>query len=157
MIQAERATFEQVKQAQQKLIFYYMLKLEKKNCFINPKNRESFWDAFDTATIGEASKHRYMYNHPDIVCDLGSVSDFCKKMIFFKPSEDGKTIIRMHGMDYNVSMWFLWKTLRECLIPPMDAALSKAHGASAELLTHPRDGFEVGEKTDRKKTKNDLA
>ena len=156
MVQAERATFEQVKQAQQKLIFYYMLKLEKSNgydTFLNLKDRETFWDFFDTATIGEASKHRFMFKHPSVVDDLGTVSQFCKKMIFFEPSEDGIVILKMKSIPYKVPMKMLWKALREQLVTPMDSALAKSFSASAELLVHPRDGFEVGEKTDRKKSK----
>ena len=153
MVQAERATFEQVKKAQQKLVFHYMLKLEKANSFLDSKDRESFWDAFDTACLGEASKHRFILDTAAIKADMGSVSEFCKKMIFFEPAKNGLVNLQIKSTSYDVSMRRLWKALREQLVMPMDAALSKSHSASAELLTHARDGFDVGEKTDRKKSK----
>ena len=108
-------------------------------------------NAFDIATLGEGSKHRFKLRIPLAVDDMGSVSEFTKKMIFFAPTDDGKVSLKLKGVSYRVPMCLLWRTLREQLVRAMDAALDKAHGSSAELLTHPRDGFEV---TDEQQTKN---
>jgi len=146
MVEVERATFQQVKEAQIELIFDHIEKLEEQEETISPESRRVFFDLLALSTLGKCRTYRFIFRYNGNNYDLGYLSVFARKIAYLTDTDDKQQDIMLKGKKTKVPIKYLWKSLRENLYAPFDEALTLALQSSAELLKTGSDsyGFKPG-------------
>jgi hypothetical protein len=134
MVEVERATFQQVKEAQLELIFDHIDILEEKQETISADTRRVYFDLLALSTLGKCNTYRFRMEYDGNIYDLGSLSVFARRLAYFTDTDDKAQDLILKGKQKRVPINYLWKSLRENLYSPFDEALTLALQSSAELL-----------------------
>ena len=141
-MKVQRATFEEVNNAQLELIFDHIERLRKEEETISPTSRKPYFNLLNKSLLGEGLTHDFIFNYQGNIYNLGKLSVFMRKMAYFTDTQDKKQEIFLKGKKVRVPIKYLWESLQENLYVPFDSALRVALKSSAELLTHERAGLE---------------
>lgn len=142
MVEVERATFQQVKDAQLELIFDHIDILEELEETISPETRRVFFDLLALSSLGKCNTYRFKMEYEGNIYDLGSLSVFSRKIAYFTETEDKTQELMLKGKKKKVPIKYVWKALRENLYTPFDEALTLALQSSAELLRTGSEGYD---------------
>jgi len=134
-MEVRRATFEQVQKSQEELIFSEdgldkLIELEET---INPKSRSEFFRRLAFSLLGKGLDYPVILYFDGNKYNLGSVSEFARKIAYFTDTENKKQMIKLKGEYREIPIKELWTALRESLYKPMDEALTLALKSSAEI------------------------
>lgn len=130
-MEAKRATFDSINNAQLNLIFNVILKAENNNDTISPQSRQDFFSLFAYALVGKGLDYPFKFTYKDNFYDLGSLSIMARHIAFFT---DNNPELVLKGKKIRVPIKVLWKALRECMYKPMDEALTLGLRSSAEII-----------------------
>jgi len=142
-MEVKRVDFEQVLEAQDELIFSETgidVLMEKKET-IDPKSRNIFFIRLAKALLGKGLDYPVNLAYNGGFYKLGSVSEFARKMAYFKDTPDKKQIIKARDQEIRIPIELLWKALREALYKPMDEALTLAFKSSMQAYGGSGDSY----------------
>lgn len=152
MVEVRRATFEQVQEAQDELIFSKtgLDILAEKSETVSKETRGVYFKRLAFSLLGKGLDYPVKLEYKGGDYDLGSVSVFARKMAYFEDTKDKKQELELRGNKTRVPISELWVALREAMYKPMDEALTLALKASQEILrggggsygTTPENKFE---------------
>ncbi len=137
-VQVQRATFNQVREAQHDLIFNHIENLIKHNEVMSEKSREIFFNAVEIGLLGLERKYPFVLSYNGGVYNLGSVAKWIRKFAYLDDNDEKKQKISLKGKDKLISNKELWLALRDSLYNPMADALTLSLTTSAEMVY--RDG-----------------
>lgn len=143
-MEVKRATFEQVQKAQEDLIFAKdgIDKLIELNETISPDSRSEFFRRLAYSLLGKGLDYPVILIFKGNRYNLGSVSEFSRKMAYYTDTNNKKQKIKLKGEYVEIPNCELWKALREALYKPMDEALTLALKSSAEIYRSGSDAYE---------------
>jgi len=141
-MEVERATYENVKNAQLELEFDHINELIKQKETIAEDTRRNYFDLLAMSLLGQDVNHNFTFYYQNNVYNLGSLPVFIRKMAYFEDTEDKKQEVVLKGKKTRVPIEELWKALRENLYVPFSMAQTLAMKYSAEVRKTDTKGFE---------------
>lgn len=140
-MKVERATFEQVKEAQNTLKFDYIEELIEKNEIIGEKSRKIFFENIAIALLGLEINYDFYLKYNGGIYNMGNLAMWVRKFLDFQDNNDKKQELFVNGNIQKIDNKILWSSLLENLYQPMAKALTLSLTVSAETLTREGGGF----------------
>lgn len=142
-MEVKRATLEKVVEYQEELIFGEtgidtLAKLEET---VAPESRSIFFRNLAYSLLGKGLTYQVILDYKEGTYDLGCVSEFARKIVYYTDTTDKKQEIILKGIKTRVPIKYLWVALRESFYKPMDEALTLALRSSAEVLGGGGDSY----------------